>query len=101
MFRENGLSVTRADVVTRDEQAVNVFYVTDAAGEPVKRHIVDAMQKEMGRTILNVTEVPRLSRSPPNEPAKGSKGFSLGSLLKSQSERFMYSLSSLGWARSL
>ncbi|CAM6126321.1 unnamed protein product [Calypogeia fissa] len=101
MFRENGLSVTRADVVTRDKQAVNVFYVTDAAGKPVDRRVVDSMQSKMGKTILHVTEVPRLSRSPPNEPAKGSKGFSLGTLIKQQSEKFIYSLGSLGWARSI
>lgn len=101
MFRENGLSVTRADVVTRDKQAVNVFYVTDAAGKPVDRRVVESMQDKMGKAILNVTEVPRLSRSPPNEPAKGSKGFSLSTLLKQQSEKFIYGLGSLGWARSL
>ncbi|KAK6116611.1 hypothetical protein DH2020_049717 [Rehmannia glutinosa] len=38
IFRENGLSVTRAEVTTRGTQAVNVFYVTDASGHhPVKR----------------------------------------------------------------
>ncbi|KAL2609056.1 hypothetical protein R1flu_027629 [Riccia fluitans] len=102
MFRENGLSVTRADVETKNDQAVNVFYVTDAHGNPVDRRIVDTMRKEMeiGQTLLQVTEVPRLARSPPNESSKGSK-FSLGGLLKSQSERFLYSLGSLGWTRSL
>ncbi|KAL3677377.1 hypothetical protein R1sor_027325 [Riccia sorocarpa] len=103
ILRENGLSVTRADVETRNDKAVNVFYVTDAHGNPVDRRVVDTMRREMEigqKTLLQVTEVPRLVRSPPNEPTKGSK-FSLGSLLKSQSERFLYSLGSLGWARSL
>ncbi|BBN19139.1 hypothetical protein MPTK1_8g08180 [Marchantia polymorpha subsp. ruderalis] len=102
IFRENGLSVTRADVETRNDKAVNVFYVTDARGNPVDRNIVDNMRREMeiGQTLLQITEVPRLARSPPIEPTKGAK-FSLGSLLKSQSERFLYSLGSLGWTRSL
>lgn len=29
IFRENGLSVTRAEVTTRGSQAVNVFYVIE------------------------------------------------------------------------
>lgn len=94
--------MTRADVETRNDKAVNVFYVTDARGNPVDRNIVDNMRREMeiGQTLLQITEVPRLARSPPIEPTKGAK-FSLGSLLKSQSERFLYSLGSLGWTRSL
>jgi hypothetical protein len=101
MFSKNNLSVTRADVETRDKKAVNVFYVTDAAGNRVDSTIVDTMRKELGTALLEVKEVPRLSRSPPNEPAKGPAGFSLSSLLKSQSQKFIYGLSSFGWARSL
>ncbi|KAF2292944.1 hypothetical protein GH714_029999 [Hevea brasiliensis] len=52
IFRENGLSVTRAEVTTRGSQAVNVFYVTDASGHPVKSETIEIVRKEIGLTIL-------------------------------------------------
>jgi UTP:GlnB (protein PII) uridylyltransferase len=89
IFRENGMSVTRAEVSTRGDKAVNVFYVTDAAGNPVDPKTVEAVRREIGLTILQVKDNCMDTKSPPREPAIP---FSFGNLFKSKSERFLYSL---------
>ncbi|KDP26845.1 hypothetical protein JCGZ_18003 [Jatropha curcas] len=86
IFRENGLSVTRAEVTTRGSQAVNVFYVTDASGYSVKSETIEAVRKEIGLTILCVKDDEQ--SSPPQERGK----FSLGNLFRSRSEKFLYNL---------
>ncbi|KAJ4821836.1 hypothetical protein Tsubulata_018552 [Turnera subulata] len=87
IFRENGLTVTRAEVTTRGSQAVNVFYVTDASGYPVKSETIEAVRKEIGSTVLHVKD-DVYSKSPPQE--RGI--FSLGNLFRTRSEKFLYNL---------
>jgi hypothetical protein len=87
IFRENGLSVCRAEVTTRGSQAMNVFYVTDVSGNPVKSETIEAVRKEIGLTILRVKDEPCL-KSPSRESGK----FSLRDLVRSRSERFLYNL---------
>lgn len=87
IFRENGLSVSRAEVATRGSQAVNVFYVTGASGEQVKSETIEAVRKEIGLAVLQVKEEP-YSISPPQESGK----FSLGNLFRSRSEKFLFNL---------
>ncbi|KAK6162648.1 hypothetical protein DH2020_002489 [Rehmannia glutinosa] len=69
IFRENGLSVTWAEVATRGTQAVNIFYVTDASGDPVKSDTIEAVRKEIGLTILRVKDE-TYSTSPPQQSEK-------------------------------
>lgn len=87
IFRENGLSLTQAEVTTRGSQAVNVFYVVDASGDKVKSETIEAVRKEIGQSILRVKDE-AYSKSPPQESNK----FSLGNLFKSRSEKFLYNL---------
>ncbi|KAL5762486.1 hypothetical protein ACOSP7_018750 [Xanthoceras sorbifolium] len=87
IFRENGLSVTRAEVTTRGSQAVNVFYVIDSSGNPVKSETIEAVRKEIGLTILRVKDEV-YSKSPPQESGR----FSLGNLFRTRSEKFLYNL---------
>ncbi|KAG6791356.1 hypothetical protein POTOM_000473 [Populus tomentosa] len=87
IFRENGLSVTRAEVTTRGSQAVNVFYVTDSSGYPVKNETIEAVRKEIGFTILHVNDDAH-SKSPPQERGL----FSLGNIFRSRSEKLLYNL---------
>lgn len=87
IFRENGLSVCRAEVTTRGSQAMNVFYVTDVSGNPVKSETIEAVRKEIGLTILRVKDDP-CAKSPTRESGK----FSLRDLVRSRSERFLYNL---------
>ncbi|XP_073146364.1 ACT domain-containing protein ACR3 [Henckelia pumila] len=59
VLRENGLSVTRAGVSTVGEEAMNVFYVNDGSGNPVDAKIIEALRKEIGRTMrVNVKKAP-------------------------------------------
>lgn len=86
IFRENGLSVTRAEVTTRGSQAVNVFYVIDASGHPVKSETIEVVRKEIGLTILRVNEDAQ------STPLQEHRRFSFGNLFRSRSERFLYNL---------
>lgn len=87
IFRENGLSVARAEITTRGNQAVNVFHVTDASGIPVKSETIEAVRNEIGRSILRVKD-DIYSNSPPQQAGR----FSLGNIFRSRSEKFLYNL---------
>lgn len=90
IFRENGISVTRAEVKTRGSQAVNVFYVTDVSGDPVKSETIEAVRNiEMGVTIVEV-KGDAYSNSP-RAPQESGR-FSLGNLFRSRSEKLLYNL---------
>jgi hypothetical protein len=86
IFRENGLSVTQAEVSTRDSQALNIFYVVDASGDQVRSETIEAVRNMIGRNILHVKydEVESNSSS--------QTRFSLGNLFRSRSEKFFYNL---------
>ncbi|XP_019057731.1 PREDICTED: ACT domain-containing protein ACR5-like [Tarenaya hassleriana] len=89
IFRENGLSVTRAEVTTRGSQAVNAFYVTDSSGKPVKSQTIETVRNQIGRTVLRVKDE-GFSGSPGTQQETGK--FSLSNLFKSRSEKFLYNL---------
>ncbi|RLN15920.1 ACT domain-containing protein ACR4-like isoform X1 [Panicum miliaceum] len=54
IFRENGLTVTRAEVSTRGNKAINTFYVRDTAGSLVELKTLEAIRQDMGQTVLQV-----------------------------------------------
>ncbi|KAJ7513778.1 hypothetical protein O6H91_23G013900 [Diphasiastrum complanatum] len=89
IFREHGLSVTRAEVSTRGGMAVNVFHVTDMSGSPVDMKIVEAIRQEIGQTVLQVKDMSK-STPPPKDLSRST--FSLGNFFKSHSERLLYNL---------
>lgn len=82
IFRENGLSVTSADVSTRGDKAVNTFYVTDVNGGTVDLKTVEAIRN--GNPFLGVSavtpasEVPRMDGSPFSKFMKTSERFLQG-----------------------
>ncbi|GKD84167.1 ACT domain-containing protein ACR4-like protein [Tanacetum coccineum] len=90
IFRENGLSVTRAEVTTRGSEAVNAFYVIDSSGTEVKSETIEAVRNAIGETILKVKEDETLSSS--KAPRQQTGGFSLGNLFRNRSEKFLYNL---------
>ncbi|KAI0489190.1 hypothetical protein KFK09_029032 [Dendrobium nobile] len=99
-FRENGLTVTRAEMSTKGETAVNVFYVTDAGGHLPGRKTIEAVIERFGDDSLKACEDRPLrtgkmkSGSDRDEPSSGSGGLlRLGSLV-------MRNLSNLGLIRS-
>ncbi|XP_006650194.1 ACT domain-containing protein ACR4 [Oryza brachyantha] len=68
IFRENGLTVTRAEVSTKDDKAVNTFYVRDAAGSSaVDLKTLEAIREEIGQTVLQVKGHPDHRKSTPQE----------------------------------
>ncbi|KAL6634559.1 hypothetical protein ACP70R_027230 [Stipagrostis hirtigluma subsp. patula] len=85
VLREHGLTVTRADVTTVGGQAMNVFYVRDASGQPVDMKTIEGLRGQVGQTLmLNVKSVPAPAPKAP-EPGSGSSlartsFFSFGSL---------------------
>ncbi|KAL3504322.1 hypothetical protein ACH5RR_034163 [Cinchona calisaya] len=82
VLRENGLSVTRAGVTTVGEQAMNVFYVRDASGNPVDTKTIEGLRKEIGQTMmLNVKKDPTCAK-PPESTGWSKTSFSFGSLLE-------------------
>ncbi|XP_041013232.1 ACT domain-containing protein ACR4-like isoform X1 [Juglans microcarpa x Juglans regia] len=54
IFRENSLTVTRAEVTTKAGKAVNTFYVRDASGYPVDSKTIDSIRQAIGQTVLKV-----------------------------------------------
>ncbi|XP_047092607.1 ACT domain-containing protein ACR4-like [Lolium rigidum] len=89
IFREHGLSVTHAEVETRGEQAANVFYVTTSSGLPVQAQAVEAVRAEIGDEVLFVREDAAAPKSP---PGRDGGGRSLGNMIRSRSEKFLFNL---------
>ncbi|KAI3452930.1 hypothetical protein Pfo_009593 [Paulownia fortunei] len=82
IFRENSLTVTRAEVTTRAGKAVNTFYVRDASGYPVDPKIIDSIRQTIGQTILRVKGCPEeLNLVPQESPTR----FLFGGLFKPKS----------------
>uniref|UniRef100_A0A0D9XA61 ACT domain-containing protein ACR n=1 Tax=Leersia perrieri TaxID=77586 RepID=A0A0D9XA61_9ORYZ len=96
IFREHGLSVTHAEVTTRGAQAANVFYVVDASGEPVTAQAVEAVRAEIGEQVLFVREdaggVNTGGGGGPRSPPGRDGRRSLGNMIRSRSEKFLYNL---------
>ncbi|MBA0563337.1 hypothetical protein Golob_008319, partial [Gossypium lobatum] len=82
IFRENSLTVTRAEVSTKAGKAVNTFYVRDASGYPVDVKTIDSIRQVLGQTILKVKGNPDDSKPVSQEsPTR----FLFGGLFKSKS----------------
>ncbi|KAF8017292.1 hypothetical protein BT93_H2471 [Corymbia citriodora subsp. variegata] len=98
VFRENGLSITRAEVGIQGEQAVGSFYVTEASGNDVSPSMVELVRKEIGGSVMIMNK--SSGASTPQGPMSALQAShvgrtgdekprpSLGSLIWSQLERF-------------
>ncbi|KAH6782595.1 ACT domain repeat 3 [Perilla frutescens var. hirtella] len=84
ILREHGLSVTRAGVTTVGEQAMNVFYVSDASGKPVDAKTIEALRTEIGQTMrLDVKKAAPTTNTKALEASGwGKSSFFFGSLLE-------------------
>jgi len=67
IFRENGLTVTRAEVSTKGNKAINTFYVRDTTGSSVDLKTLEAIRQEIGQTVLQVKGHPDHLKSPAQE----------------------------------
>jgi hypothetical protein len=94
VFREHGLSVTHAEVGTRGARAANVFYVVDASsGEPVQAQAVAAVRAEIGEQLLFVREhQDAAAAASGTRSSVGGGRRSLGNMIRSRSEKFLYNL---------
>ncbi|WVZ92001.1 hypothetical protein U9M48_038100 [Paspalum notatum var. saurae] len=93
IFREHGLSVTHAEVDTRGARAANVFYVVDASGQPLQAQAVDAVRAEIGHQVLFVREPAQDGGAHgPRSPTGAGGRRSLGNMIRSRSEKFLYNL---------
>lgn len=84
ILRENGLSVRRAGISTVGEEAVNVFYVRDAYGNPVDSKTIESLRREIGHMMmLNVKKDPGSAKAPEAEVISGwaKTSFFFGNLL--------------------
>ena len=86
-FRENGLNVTRAEISTTIDMALNVFYVTDAIGNPADLKIIESVRQKIGLSNLKVKELPLIcnEKAESEEQTVGVGGavlLSLGSLVR-------------------
>lgn len=59
IFRENSLTVTRAEVSTKGGKAVNTFYVQGASGCTVDSKTIESIRETIGNTILKVKGSPQ------------------------------------------
>ncbi|KAI3966915.1 hypothetical protein MKW92_046242 [Papaver armeniacum] len=102
VFRENGLSVSRAEISTRGEKAIGSFYVTDAStGKHADPKTVELVRSEIGATVLEVNKSFSAGRTSYGSNSQNSRSsstcsggveerpakLSLGSLLWAQFER--------------
>ncbi|OIW21619.1 hypothetical protein TanjilG_06769 [Lupinus angustifolius] len=67
IFRENSLAVTRAEVTTKGDKAINTFYVRGASGCIVNSKTIESIQQSIGNTILQVKGCPNDSKSVPQD----------------------------------
>ncbi|KAE8724645.1 ACT domain-containing protein ACR5 [Hibiscus syriacus] len=86
-FRENGLNLTRAEISTTSDMALNVFYVTDAAGNIADPKIIESVRKKIGLANLKVKELPLIYYEKAESEAQavgvgGAVLLSLGSLVR-------------------
>ncbi|CAA6673616.1 unnamed protein product [Spirodela intermedia] len=58
VIRENGLSITGAEVSTKGAMSCNVFYVTDVTGNPAEARAIEAVRQRIGLGRLVIKEPP-------------------------------------------
>lgn len=98
-FRENGLNVTRAEISTTSETALNVFYVTDAAGNLADSAIIEDVRHRIGLNYLKVKELPLIYHQKAERDEEASVGVG-GTMLLSLGSLVRRNLYNLGLIRS-
>lgn len=80
-FRENGINVTRAEILTTTSEALNIFYVTDAFGNPCDSKVIESVRHKIGSNELKVKELPSIYHRRGDEPTLSATA-SLGSIVR-------------------
>lgn len=81
IFRENGLTIRRAEVTTEGGKAVDSFFVSDMSGGSVDADIINFIHREIGPNFLRVKKNPFC---PPHSSKPGADriGFLFGNFLR-------------------
>ncbi|KAJ8553097.1 hypothetical protein K7X08_020490 [Anisodus acutangulus] len=98
-FRENGLNVTRAEISTIGDSALNIFYITDARGNTADSVIIESVREQIGWSDLKVKELPLIDHQTADrdERAVGVGG----AMLLSLGRIFRRNLYNLGLVKSV
>jgi UTP:GlnB (protein PII) uridylyltransferase len=95
IFRENGLTIRRAEIASESGQAVDTFYLSDPQGHPVQAKTIDAIRAQIGEaTTLRVRRNPFAAKEKRDDAGgaeAGTTAFVFGNLFK-----FYRPLQSLG-----
>lgn len=91
-FRENGLNVTRAEISTTMGIAQNVFYVTDAIGNPADEKIINSVREKIGLSNLKVKELPMMYHQKRERDGAAGPGGAMLLSLGSMVRRNLYNL---------
>ncbi|XP_038876807.1 ACT domain-containing protein ACR8-like [Benincasa hispida] len=86
-FRENGLNVTRAEISTTRDMALNAFYVTDVVGNAADPKTIESVRQRIGLSNLKVKELPSTyhqttEREEQTLGVGGAVLFTLGSMVR-------------------
>lgn len=88
VFREYGLSVTRAEIGTSGEKATGTFYVTDISGRKISKEMVEAIEQKIDGSVVVHDKTPNKKyNSNTSEMEDRPSLLSLGSFLWSRLER--------------
>nr|CAD1836634.1 unnamed protein product [Ananas comosus var. bracteatus] len=66
VFRESGLTIRRANISTRGGEALDTFYLTENAGNPIDAKTIESIRERVGHKILRIKHNPFSSSS--NKP---------------------------------
>ncbi|CAL9219303.1 unnamed protein product [Arabidopsis halleri] len=85
-FRENSLTIVRAEISTREGKAKDTFYVTDVTGNPVESKIVEAIRQQIGVSKLKVKKKEDCSILGTSRPSQETTmGYLLSNIFKPKS----------------
>ncbi|EAZ43462.1 hypothetical protein OsJ_28068 [Oryza sativa Japonica Group] len=88
VFRENSLSIIRAVITTKDGEADDTFYVSDAYGNPVDGKAMEALGEQLGHAVLRVKSNGRAAINRAEDSGGGGAAAIIGNLLKGSFQGF-------------
>jgi UTP:GlnB (protein PII) uridylyltransferase len=94
IFRENGLTIQRAEIASEGGEAVDTFYLSDPQGHPIEAKTIDAIRAQIGEATLRVKHNPFTAEgkhADASNAGAGTTAFIFGNLFK-----FYRPLQSLG-----
>ncbi|XP_015695792.2 ACT domain-containing protein ACR6-like [Oryza brachyantha] len=87
VFRENSLSIIRAVITTKDGEADDTFYVSDAYGNPVNGKAMETLGEQLGHAVLRVKSNSRAAIKRAEDGGGGAASI-IGNLLKGSFQGF-------------